>query len=223
MKEQRLAELIKTQRVKKKMTQKQLAELLHVSDKAISKWENGKCLPDRSMMNEISAVLDIPIEKLYQIKQTATWCQRFTREQLYIKKSEEIKLTTLCFLCSMMISIVLYYLQFFGEPTSTVLYSDMLGNFLSTFLIDGALLIFVLIIGMFFGYRHVIKYDQMKTISLNLGRILIGSIAVVLSVIEFYTIKVMRFPELSAFVAIFLFTVLLYQGALELFHTKERE
>ena len=33
------------------LTQEQLAEQLGVSNKTISKWENGKCMPDYSMMD----------------------------------------------------------------------------------------------------------------------------------------------------------------------------
>lgn len=41
MKEQELALRIREQRIKKGMTQKQLAETLHISDKAISKCTKG--------------------------------------------------------------------------------------------------------------------------------------------------------------------------------------
>ena len=37
-------------RKEKGMTQKQLAEMLNVSDKAVSRWENGKNYPDIETM-----------------------------------------------------------------------------------------------------------------------------------------------------------------------------
>ena len=53
-------------RKQSKMTQKDLAERLNVSDKVISKWETGKCLPDVEMMMKLSRALDISISALYE-------------------------------------------------------------------------------------------------------------------------------------------------------------
>ena len=39
------------------LTQKQLAEKLGVSDKSVSKWERGVCLPDVSLYTELCAAL----------------------------------------------------------------------------------------------------------------------------------------------------------------------
>lgn len=46
--------LIRKFRHEKNLTQKQLAEILNVSDKAVSKWETGNGLPDISILPEIS-------------------------------------------------------------------------------------------------------------------------------------------------------------------------
>lgn len=51
-------------RKKKKFTQAELGEYLNVTDKAVSKWECGKCLPDSSLFEEISKVLGISINEL---------------------------------------------------------------------------------------------------------------------------------------------------------------
>ena len=45
-------------------TQKSLAEALFVTDKAVSKWERGLCLPDPSNWAKLSILLDIDIEHL---------------------------------------------------------------------------------------------------------------------------------------------------------------
>lgn len=42
-------------------TQEQLAERLHVSGAAVSKWENGKCLPDLSKLEDLADILDLSI------------------------------------------------------------------------------------------------------------------------------------------------------------------
>ena len=46
------------------LTQVQLAEKLYVSDKAVSKWETGKAMPDVSIMLELSKVLNISVQEL---------------------------------------------------------------------------------------------------------------------------------------------------------------
>lgn len=45
-------------------TQKTLAEALFVTDKAVSKWERGLCLPDSSLLVRLSMLLDADIEYL---------------------------------------------------------------------------------------------------------------------------------------------------------------
>ena len=47
----------------KKLTQLELAEILGVSDRSISNWENGVCLPDASMYRIICDVLEISINE----------------------------------------------------------------------------------------------------------------------------------------------------------------
>ncbi|RKI46416.1 XRE family transcriptional regulator [Clostridium paraputrificum] len=51
-------------RKKKKLTQAELGEHLNVTDKAVSKWECGKCLPDSSLFEDISKVVDVSMSEL---------------------------------------------------------------------------------------------------------------------------------------------------------------
>lgn len=56
---------IKVLREKKGYTQKQLADLLTVSDKTISKWETAKGLPDISLIEPLSKALGISVAELF--------------------------------------------------------------------------------------------------------------------------------------------------------------
>ena len=56
--------LIKQLRTEKKLTQKQLAERLGVSDKAVSKWETGKGFPDISIFSALADVFGADVENL---------------------------------------------------------------------------------------------------------------------------------------------------------------
>lgn len=53
-------------RTQKGWTQTQLASLLNVSNKTVSKWENGRGFPDVSMFPIIANIFDITIEELMQ-------------------------------------------------------------------------------------------------------------------------------------------------------------
>ena len=56
--------MIKALREKKHMTQVELAELLNISDKTISKWENGKGYPDITLLEPIAKALHISVVEL---------------------------------------------------------------------------------------------------------------------------------------------------------------
>ena len=51
-------------RKKENLTQMQLAEKLNITDRAVSKWENGKSMPDPSIMLELCSVLNISVNDL---------------------------------------------------------------------------------------------------------------------------------------------------------------
>jgi len=56
--------MIRELREKNHMTQAELAEKLFVSDKTISKWENGKGYPDISLLEAIAAAFEISVAEL---------------------------------------------------------------------------------------------------------------------------------------------------------------
>ncbi|NLK77914.1 MAG: helix-turn-helix transcriptional regulator [Clostridiales bacterium] len=49
----------------KQITQEQLSEMLGVTYKSVSKWENGICLPDASLYEPLCNILDITINELF--------------------------------------------------------------------------------------------------------------------------------------------------------------
>lgn len=65
MNQEKIGKLIAECRREKKLTQVELAKLLGVTDKSVSKWENGVCLPDASNMPDLCKILDISINDLF--------------------------------------------------------------------------------------------------------------------------------------------------------------
>ena len=60
----KIGKLIASCRKNKKLTQAELAEKLNVTDRAISKWETGKGMPDASLMLSLCKELDITVNEL---------------------------------------------------------------------------------------------------------------------------------------------------------------
>ncbi|MEG1886687.1 MAG: helix-turn-helix transcriptional regulator [Oscillospiraceae bacterium] len=64
MNQVKIGKFIATCRKEKKLTQFQLAEKLNITDRAISKWETGKSMPDPSIMLELCEILNITVNEL---------------------------------------------------------------------------------------------------------------------------------------------------------------
>ena len=61
----KIGKFISSKRKEKNITQSELAEKLFITDRAISKWENGICLPDSGTMPKLCEILDITINDLF--------------------------------------------------------------------------------------------------------------------------------------------------------------
>lgn len=56
--------LIALKRKQKNLTQEQLAEKLGLSNKTVSKWETGKCMPDYSIVKSLCKELEVTVAEL---------------------------------------------------------------------------------------------------------------------------------------------------------------
>ncbi len=64
MNSKKVGKFISEERKKKNLTQKQLADLLGVTDKAVSRWETGKGYPDIEILKKLSEALDVSVNEL---------------------------------------------------------------------------------------------------------------------------------------------------------------
>ena len=60
----KIGKFIAERRRKTGLTQMQLGEMLGITDRAVSKWENGRSLPDSSIMLELCRILEITVNDL---------------------------------------------------------------------------------------------------------------------------------------------------------------
>ena len=65
MNQEKIGKFIANLRKEKNMTQQDLAKKLGVTDRAISKWENGRGLPDYSLLQDLCDTLSISINELF--------------------------------------------------------------------------------------------------------------------------------------------------------------
>ncbi len=75
----------------KSLTQVQLAEKLNITDRAVSKWETGKALPDSSIMLELCGILDITVNDLLNGEQISSenYTQKVEAQMLELLRQTE--------------------------------------------------------------------------------------------------------------------------------------
>ena len=64
MNQERIGEFIMELRKEKNMTQQELADVVGVTDRAVSNWENGRRMPDLSLISLVASTLNISVAEL---------------------------------------------------------------------------------------------------------------------------------------------------------------
>ena len=75
-----MGETISTLRREKGMTQKDLAEKLNITDKAVSKWERDLSCPDTQLLPRLAELLGISVEELLNAKPASGGSRRVPKE-----------------------------------------------------------------------------------------------------------------------------------------------
>ena len=78
-------------RKKNNLTQMQLAEKLNITDRAISKWENGKGMPDSSIMLDLCEELKISVNELLSGEMISMENKNEKQEQLLLDMAKEVE------------------------------------------------------------------------------------------------------------------------------------
>ena len=78
-------------RKEKGLTQAQLAEKLNITDRAVSKWETGKCMPDSSIMLELCNILDVTVNELFSGERIErnNYEEKVSENLIELKRKEE--------------------------------------------------------------------------------------------------------------------------------------
>lgn len=90
----KIGKFITEERKKQKLTQAKLAEKIYVSEKTISKWENGNGIPDTNSLTKLSQIFNVSLNELLNGERIDT--ENYTRkaeEQLLALEKEKEFLT----------------------------------------------------------------------------------------------------------------------------------
>ena len=73
------------------LTQLQLAEKLNVTDRAVSKWETGKAMPDSSIMLKLCEILNISVNELLNGEKVSTseYKEKYEKNLIEIVKQKQ--------------------------------------------------------------------------------------------------------------------------------------
>lgn len=84
--ETRFGDFIKTKRQEKNLTQKELANLVYVTESAVSKWERNVAYPDITLLPQLANILDVTEHELI----TASIDSKTREEKKQAKKMANI-------------------------------------------------------------------------------------------------------------------------------------
>ncbi len=123
---EKTGDFIRKLRIQNGMTQKELAERLGCTDKAVSRWETGKGFPDVSYLIDLADALDVNVNELL-LGSRIEEDDRKANDRLLVetlrssgKKENRLKLAVLALLCVLLLAV--YY-----APVAAMTPSDTMG------------------------------------------------------------------------------------------------
>lgn len=148
----KIGKFISEKRKEKNITQSKLAEMLYITDRAVSKWERGLCLPDAGTMPELCKILDISINDLFSgekvdMKNNEKILEEHLLEMTKLKEEKDRQLLNLEWVIGFTCSISFLALIFLAS------YLEMKGYLRVILIVVGAI-IFA------FGCSNAVKIEQ---------------------------------------------------------------
>jgi len=134
------------------LTQSQLAEKLNITDRAVSKWETGRSLPDSAIMLELCGVLKITVNDL--LSGEVVTVDNYNRElennlieMIQLKEQADKRLLSLEIFIGVLVSVILFALVFVAAYVQ-------LENWLRVVLIVTGFIVFLI------GIAYALRIEQ---------------------------------------------------------------
>ena len=149
MDQTKIGKFIAECRKKKKLTQMELAEILNITDRAVSKWENGRAMPDSSIMLELCNLLGITVNELLsgEVIEMKEYEKQAEENLLKLKKEKEeadkilLNLEIWVGLVSVLLFLTMIIIASYCDVTDNVRLLIMIPSFIFFFIIVFLLLI----------------------------------------------------------------------------------
>ena len=109
----KIGNFIAERRKQKNLTQAQLAEKLNITDRAVSKWETGRSMPDSSVMLELCEILEISVNELLRGEKSMTENKQ-QDEQLLLDMAKELEEKNNTVWRSMWVIMIVSMIALFG-------------------------------------------------------------------------------------------------------------
>ena len=138
MDQEKIGRFIAELRKEKNMTQQELADKLNVTDRAISHWENGRRLPDISLLKELAAFFNVTIDEIISGKRMTEDEQKELLNDSIIeiytsrKKVESLQILTELLICAGIV-ITITLTSFISKSLPEKIITLCVGSFVWTF------------------------------------------------------------------------------------------
>ena len=181
------------------MSQSELGSLLGVTNKAVSRWENGRGYPDTSLLLKLSEILGITVDELLRGELSST-AKNYKKINCNIDYKAE-KTLFLRFLLTMVpfIFFVIWVIYFFIDPFNWLMYFDYGQMWFVSFFLPAILsTVANLILGLFFTLK-IHKRKDIKTVTKILISIatFIGSGIYYIAIFIYMLVRLLRARRLS--------------------------
>lgn len=161
MNQPKIGSFLKELRNEKGLTQEQLAEILGVSNRSISRWENGVNMPDLDMLIQIAKYYDVGVEEILNGERTTEDMDKKTEETLlkvadYTNNERMVFSKRLsCFFLAGLAAFIVYMILDIRGLTSIGIYEDIASYMLG--FVGGAL-----VVGALYTSRYMAKIRAFK-------------------------------------------------------------
>ena len=108
----KIGKFIATERKNKNLTQAKLAEKLFVSEKTVSKWENGNGLPDTSILPKLCEIFNVTLNEILSGERIENNNQQ--NEQLILNMAKELEEKNKVIWTSMWVIMLVSMIAFIG-------------------------------------------------------------------------------------------------------------
>ena len=141
-------------RIEKGLSQAQLGEMLGVTNKAVSKWENGSAKPNTALMPRIAEIFGVSVEELFACKKIEKDCE-YEKIRNYLSSQKRKYAILSSFFLSIVIIIPLLLIEFICVVMGFQLPDDIAGPIGSV----GFIFVFIISITAFVIYQSNFRHS----------------------------------------------------------------